>query len=138
MYCVTQPFINQRDNVLSILSNIQIFLVMFAALVLKYQPSDGSEGSSFDEKGLGVFLIVLNVSGGLTMLIIGFFRFFVPDWGARASELATRGFRGSSILMNAFAGRDSSGTTGGGEVGGHGIELGSVAIIENPMVEKIL
>ena len=122
VYCCSMPYNNKRDNLLQILSNLQIFLVMLTALVLKYRPRQDVD--SFDEKGLGVLLIILNVLGVLSLLVFGAFKLIIPK---TAEEIKNRG----SNFVDVFTGRKKGErTNSGNEV--HridqdgGIELGDV------------
>jgi len=63
VYCLCMPCIETKDDILGVLTNFQIFLVMLTALVMKVS---GGEG-----KGVGVFLIVLNVLTGVVLLGFG-------------------------------------------------------------------
>ena len=63
VYCLCMPCIETKDDILGVLTNFQIFLVMLTALVMKV---GGGEG-----KGVGVFLIVLNVLTGVVLLGFG-------------------------------------------------------------------
>ena len=63
--CCTMPYIHSRDNTLGILSFVQIFLVLMAALVLKTRVAQDNE---YDEKYLGVLLICVN----LMIIVVAF------------------------------------------------------------------
>ena len=96
---------------------------MLSALVLKYRPA--GHGDSIDEKGLGMFLILLNVLGGLTLLVFGAFKFLVP----RSEEEVVK-----TSVFDVFTGRQKKlcdRTTSGNDVPrtekDHvGIELGAI------------
>jgi hypothetical protein len=55
------PFTAMKDSFLAILTNIQLFLVMLTALVLKNNQASASQGDSYGEEGIGILLITLNV-----------------------------------------------------------------------------
>ena len=122
VYCYASPYVNTRDNLLQIMSNLQIFLVMLTALVLKYRPNQVVD--SFDEKGLGVLLIILNVLGVFSLVVFGAFKFIVPK---TTDETKNR----KSTLLDVFTGRKKWGRTNSGNEAPRieqdgGIELGDV------------
>ena len=61
VYGITMPFTAMKDSFLAILTNIQLFLVMLTALVLKNNQANTSQGDSYGEEGIGILLITLNV-----------------------------------------------------------------------------
>jgi hypothetical protein len=70
------PYLNKRDNVLSLLSNIQIFLVLMAALMLAKSGNlvdKEDNDDKYDESGMGNVLIAVNVLAGLTFVFWGYF-----------------------------------------------------------------
>jgi len=75
------PYENERDNNLSILSYIQIFLVMMCALVLKTQ--DLAASDSFDRENLGYVLIGVNILvllSAVALVMVQFWRSTEEDY----------------------------------------------------------
>ena len=71
--CKVEPYENGRDNVLSVLGYVQIFLVMMCALMLKVQVF----ATGVDKDMLGILLVLVNVmvlvvAGAL--VVVNFFR----------------------------------------------------------------
>ena len=76
-----RPYENERDNNLSILSYIQIFLVMMCALVLKTQ--DLAASDSFDKESLGYVLIGVNILvllSAVALVVVQFWRSNEEDY----------------------------------------------------------
>jgi len=91
------PYENERDNLLSTLSYIQVFLVMFCGLVLKTK--DLSD-DGFDKEYLGVILVLVNVTVLLTAVafaVIHFLRSGEEDY--QSDNAATMLKRGTRNLM---------------------------------------
>ena len=70
-----QPYHDGRDNVIAVSMNLQIALITLTALALKRAQEVGTDSpdEAYDEKGMGVLLIVFNV------LLIFVFIFY--GWG---------------------------------------------------------
>ena len=69
-----RPYENDNDNSLSVLSYVQISLVMMCGLVLKSQDLVESE-SSFDKENLGYVLIAVNVLLLVSAVVLGVVQF---------------------------------------------------------------
>jgi len=69
-----RPYDNDNDNSLSVLSYVQISLVMLCGLVLKSQDLVESE-SSFDKENLEYVLIVVNVLLLVSAIVLGVVQF---------------------------------------------------------------
>ena len=83
VYCIVTPYEFSRNNWVAILSNVQVFLVMLASMIMKYNSAengrDGGEGKEpVSFSGLGAFLIFVNLSGLLTLVCVVALQFFVP------------------------------------------------------------
>jgi hypothetical protein len=142
IFCGFKPYLEKRDNLLSILSSVQIFLVVLSAFVMKRRKGVGvggeGGGDEYDAKYLGVVLIALNV--GLVVVFMG---------SGVVSKVVKNKFRregrehGSTTIYDVFSGlRDSLGwrrrNSGGpalederADEGGE-IELGDVYAVERP------
>jgi len=87
------PYENERDNNLSILSYIQIFLVMMCALVLKTQ--DLAASDSFDRENLGYVLIGVNILvllSAVALVVVQFWRSTEEDYKSQnVIAIAKRG-----------------------------------------------
>ena len=73
--CWCRPYENEADNMLSILSYVQIFFIMLCGLVLKNQ--DLIQNDGFDKKNLGLVLIGVNVlvlTLAIALAILGWLR----------------------------------------------------------------
>ena len=91
VYAVVQPYINFRDNILGTLSNVQVFLVMMAALAMQYHPLDNtnlSTDSSYDDKAMGIFLIIVNVIGVALFFIYALINYIFPPTDEEVAEEA--------------------------------------------------
>jgi len=71
---IIRPYENDNDNSLSVLSYVQISLVMMCGLVLKSQDLVESE-SSFDKENLGYVLIAVNVLLLVSAVVLGAIQF---------------------------------------------------------------
>ena len=94
-----RPYDNDNDNTLSVLSYIQISLVMMCGLVLKSQ--DLVESESFDKEILGYVLIAVNVLVLVTavvLAVIQFKRSGEEDYSGFKKKLM--GGKGKEMLMN--------------------------------------
>jgi len=84
-----EPYIEARDNLLSILSSIQIFIVLLIALVMKRRDVDagsdenGASSTSFDDKYLGYVLMSLSVLLFEVFFLSGFVAQCVKRTGPR-------------------------------------------------------
>jgi len=114
IFCGFQPYIEKRDNLLSILGLVQIFIVMLIAFVMKHQKEggDGNEGddtATFDDKYLGYVLISLNVLFVSVFLLSGIVSRFVKRSKRREVGGETLGEgegreRGSTGVYDVFSG----------------------------------
>jgi hypothetical protein len=101
VFCLCLPYCTQRDNLLAVLTNIEIFLVMLTAMVMKRDKEKASasasaseeedEGEDFDDKYLGTVLIVLNALNLLIFAGWGYVRFGMEE--ERKSVKATSAFK---------------------------------------------
>lgn len=143
-YCTFLPYRVRRDNFLGVLSNVQIFLVMMAALLLKFRGNvdsedDGGGSGSYgiDEKGLGIMLVAVNSLGIATIILGGAINILIPTTSQEKSDLQSRRDVFGSIGINLskkkldISSHDEkkltvgggAGTVAGGSGGSGGIEL---------------
>ena len=90
--CRLWPYENERDNYLSVLSYVQIFLLMLCALVIKNQDL---ASDSFDKENLGYVLIC----GNILVLVVGISLGIVQFW--RTTE---EGYQSDDIVAIAKRG----------------------------------
>ena len=108
--CYFRPYLEARDNLLSILSSLQIFVIMLIALVLKRskglpKEESSSSSSSFDDKYLGYVLIALNCVMVAVFIAYGYVVQFVKR--SRKNEDRSLG-RASSGVYDIFSGLRAS------------------------------
>ncbi|GMI09210.1 hypothetical protein TrVE_jg1220 [Triparma verrucosa] len=68
------PYIDKRDNVIAVSMNLQIAMISLSALALKRQQdgvSEGAEDESYDEKGIGILLIIYSIVNIVIFLFYG-------------------------------------------------------------------
>ena len=134
------PYRTVRENVLGVVSNLQIFLVMITALILKYRPTREISGasSSFDQNGLGIFLIIVNVAGVTAFVLLGTLKYLIPltdvERKSRGETLFKVIFKGIRTKLDAASSSSvdqklsmGQNISGNGIVGGGGIEQGDTA-----------
>ena len=132
MYIGCRPYTIPRNSFLAVLTNLQIFVVMLSSVLLKYKKalvvnSGSIAARTENNEGLGVFLIIFNVSGIAFLAIVLFVKFVLPKTAEEKKKM------GSSI-WEVFTGKRKK-TGGGGEennsvgrIEDGNIELGSVYI----------
>ncbi|GMH49413.1 hypothetical protein TL16_g00510 [Triparma laevis f. inornata] len=119
------PYIDRRDNIIAVSMNLQIALITLTALALKRQiegVGGDTEDSGYDEKGIGVLLIIYSMINVIIFLFYG--------WAEVNSERAEQqgiaeaewfSSTGARVFAASAAGRGSRGGRGGL---GFGVEEG--------------
>jgi hypothetical protein len=67
VYCWCRPFIENKDNILGVLTNFLVLLVMLTALLLKHNNKEENDA----EEGIGGFLIFMNVLCVVVFVVFG-------------------------------------------------------------------
>jgi hypothetical protein len=100
VYCTCLPFIDLKDNVLGVLTNLQIFLVMLTAMVMKHNPK------GVGEEGVGALLIVLNA-----LCVIVFVTFGLAQAYAYKVDYNEDSKSGTGLAMGVLKSASSSSST---------------------------
>ena len=89
IYAVHQPFMTSRDNILGVISNMQIFLIMVIAMMFKYQEASGDSKRHFNSSGMGFLMIIVCSLGVLSIFVFIFVRFFMSKTEEERAKLMT-------------------------------------------------
>jgi hypothetical protein len=154
MSCKFEPYIQIRDNLLAILSAVQIFVVMLVAMLMKSQKAMAveGEGANFDGKylgyvlmGLNCILVVVFVLSGVVAQCVKRSRRERREGGGEERESERAGTSLYDIFsgLRASLGRNNDkplaiddGQEGGlelGEIYGGGKQVDGARLRENPM-----
>ena len=115
------PYSNDNDNSLSVLSYVQISLVMMCGLVLKSRDLVESE-SSFDKENLGYVLITVNVLLLVPAVVLGVVQFIRQEEDSYESDsVFALAKQGVNSVGESRRGKKSLENEGDGE-----IELGYI------------